>query len=231
MSFVTYNGVKQTTVNSCGAFSLAAAFSHFGLAQMPYVLDTANLSQGYTLPGPEAFAQRIYQITGNLSLDIMQRTATYRYGNPVSDFNSFSSLTYVANLFGMEMQRLRVHYNENAESALNLLQVSNYSRSCKTANLLQTEIDLITGPAYANVTGPAGYTQLPLLNAVHLLVVDQFMHSVVINAHECYDPATGYVGPYSTNAITSLTPLTQITYRHQGMTCHMAFSGLWLQMN
>lgn len=230
MSFAAYNGVQQTTVNSCGAFSLAAAFSHFGLAQMPQLLDTGNLTLGFSKPGPEAFAHRIYQITGNLSLDIMQRTATYRYSNPVSDFNSFSSLTYVANLFGMEMQRLRVYYNDSAECALNLLQVSNRGRHGKKSNLLETEIDLITGPAYANVTGPAGYTQLPLDNAVHLLVVDQFMHSIVISAHECYDPATGYVGPYNTNAITAQAPLMQISYRHLGMTYQMAFSGLWLQM-
>ena len=230
MSFVAYNGVRQITINSCGAFSLAAALHHFGLTRLPRLLDTDNLSAGYTMPGAHAFAQDIYQITGNLFMDISNNAATYRYGIPVSDCNSFSALTYVASQFGLNAERIKVLYNHAAERSLHLLQVTNPTGKGQKANLLQMEKDLITGPPYAKMAGPVDYIQLPKNGAAHLLIVSQFMHSIVINEKECYDPGTGYVGPYTTNIVSARRPLTEITYRHLGLPVHLPFSGFWMEM-
>ncbi|KAA2238576.1 hypothetical protein F0L74_20345 [Chitinophaga agrisoli] len=231
MSFAAYNGVRQITINSCAAFSMAAALHHFGLTRLPHLLDTDNLAAGYTMPGAHAFAQDIYQITGNLFLDLTNNAATYRYGIPVSDRNSFSALTYVASQFGLSADRIKVHYNQAAEHSLNLLQVTNPTGKGSKANLLQVETDLITGPPYAKVAGPVDYAQTPRNGEAHLLIVSQFMHSIVINETECYDPGTGYVGPYTTDVIPGRSHLTEITYRHHGLPVHLPFSGFWMQMS
>lgn len=231
MAFNAYHGVQQTTTNSCGAFALAAALTHLGSATLPDILNTGNLAQRYTAPGPAALAQRIYQITGNLLLNLLAPTptATYRYQAPVNDYNPPSALAFVARQFGLAVNNIIVYYNNNAAGILQHIQVTNVGAG---TDLLATEIDLITTqPAYGLVNGPVNYTQKPGPKEAHLVVVENLNHTIALNETELYDSAYGYVGPYTLNNNGPL-PLTQISFTlPSGPTVNYQFSGVWIKLN
>lgn len=230
MPFNAYQGVQQTTDNSCGAFSLAAALVHLGSATIPNILNTGNLAQRYTAPGPEALAQRIYQTTGNLLLNLLAPapTATYQYEEPVGDYNPPSALAFVARQFGPAVHNIIVYYNNQAAGLLQNIQVTNVGAG---ADLLETEINLITTqPAYGLVNGPVNYTQKPGPNEAHLLVVENLNHTIALNENEVYDPGYGYVGPYTLNNNGPL-PLTQISFTLPGgLVVKYDFSGVWIRL-
>ncbi|WP_315823808.1 hypothetical protein [Paraflavitalea speifideaquila] len=125
MSFAAYNNVVQTTTNSCGAFALAAALTHLGKAQVANLLNTADLGQGFNLPGPQALAQKIYQVTGCLNLDMANLHANYRYQSPTSDRNPSAALAYMAVYYGVDPAHLYINYNNAGEQTFNAVQVVN----------------------------------------------------------------------------------------------------------
>ncbi|MGN7824014.1 hypothetical protein ACTJJB_28070 [Chitinophaga sp. 22536] len=230
MAFNAYHGVTQTTDNSCGAFSLAAALVHLGATAVPTILNTGNLTQRYTAPGPAALAQRIYQTTGNLLLNLAvpAPTATYQYEEPVDNYNPPSALAYIASQFGLTTNNVIVYYTNQAAGILQNIQATNVGAG---PDLLETEIDLITTqPAYGLVNGPVNYTQKPGAQEAHLLVVENLNHTIALNDTEVYDPGYGYVGPYTLNNNGPL-PLTQISFTlPSGLVVDYDFSGVWIKL-
>jgi hypothetical protein len=224
MPFANYNGVVQTTPNSCGAFALAAALDHIGVANIMNVLDTANLANGFTQPGPQAFAQSIYQVTGCLDIDFGALTATYQYQAPVADTNPPSALAYMAVQSGAAAGNVLIRYNNAAFVAFAAIAVLNAGGA---GNLLATEINLINAPAFGNVVGPINYLALPAPGEAHLLLVSGNTHWIAINNLEVYDPATGFVGPYVVNAPL---PLVNLTYVMGGMPHPYVFDGVWISL-
>ncbi|HWK04463.1 MAG TPA: hypothetical protein VNS58_12570 [Puia sp.] len=232
MPFTNFNGIVQTTANSCGAFALAAAMDNFGMPlpnQNANLLSTANLATGYSVAGPvvssaggaSAFAESIYPVTGNLLLDLTVPDATYQYLAPVSDMNSPSTLAYVASLFGFAPV---VYYDATGFATFNGVVVTNPTGQ---GNLFDTEVAIMATEAAITVTPSlGGYTTLPAANQVHILLVDN-NHWIAINNTQLYDPATGYVGVYNVNAPL---PLVTITYMHNGIVEDYDFSGIWIEL-
>jgi hypothetical protein len=232
MPFTNYNGIQQTTANSCGAFALAAAMDNFGMPlpnQNAHLLNTANLAQGFdqavsvvSNTGAAAFGDSIYEVTGNLLLDLTVPEATYQYTAPaVSDMNSPSTLAYVASLFGFAPV---VYYDATGFATFNGVPVTNPTGQ---GNLFDTEVAIMATQAAITVTASlGGYTTLPAANQVHILLVDN-NHWVAINNTQLYDPATGYVGVYNVNAPL---PLVTITYMYNGIVEDYNFSGIWIEL-
>lgn len=221
MSFAAYNGVQQTTANSCGAFALAAALVHLGRIDATYILNTADLAQGFNQRRSALLAEFIYQSTGNLLLDHANGDATYQYLNPVSDMNAPSALACKATEFGVT--HINSFYNNAAGLVFSAFQVTNAGAG---VNLLDTEINLINPPRYGNVNGPVDYDELPAINEVHLLLVNNNDHWVVISNNQLYNPGDGFVGPYTAN---HPLPLTAISYNN-GADQHLPFCGLWMSL-
>lgn len=224
MPFANYNGVVQTTPNSCGAFALGAALEHIGLAHTTNVLDTANLVNGFNQPGPQAFAQSIYQVTGCIDIDFAALTATYQYQAPVANTNPPSAILYMAVELGANPANILTRYNNAAGAAFGAIHVLNPGAA---GTLLNTEINLINPPALGNVNGPVNYLALPVGGEAHILLVNGNTHWIVISNNQLYDPATGYVGPYVANAPL---PLVTISYHIGGIAHVYPFSGLWIRL-
>jgi hypothetical protein len=230
MPFTNFNGIQQTTANSCGAFALAGAMDNFGIPlpnQNAHLLNTANLAQGFNQAvsvvsnagGPAAFGNSIYAITGNLLLDLTVPDASYQYTAPVSNMNSPSALAYVATLFGFATV---IYYDPTGHATFNAVTVNNPTGQ---GNLFDTELAIIgTQPAITVTPSPA-YITLPAANQVHMLLVNN-NHWVAINNTQLYDPATGYVGVYNVNPL----PLQTISYMHNGVIEDYDFSGIWIQV-
>ena len=226
MSFNAYNNVVQTTPNSCGAFALAAALSHLNHAQLTNKLNAADVSQGFSVPDPQGFAQSIYQVTGNLFIDFVHGNATYRYQAPVADMNPPSALAFMAVLHGVDPNNININYNQVADLAFNSINVLNNGGA---GNLLDTETAIINiPPVLGNIHGPVNYDALPGPGKAHLLLVNNKQHWIVINDQHVYDPATGYVGGYVVN---DPLPLTTLTYNFNHITEVCNFSGLWIELS
>jgi len=221
MPFNNYNGVEQTSTNSCGAFALAAALDHIGHANYTNILDTANLANGFTAAGPAAFAQSIYQITGCLNLGL--NTATYQYEAPVEDMNPPSALAYMAVQHGANPANIMTRYNNAAMATFQAMNVTNPGGA---PDLLNTEIGLINPPALGNIVGPTDYIALPVGGQAQLLLVNDNAHWIAINSFQVYDPGTGFVGPYAADP-----GFTAFTYVFNGAPRSYTFSGLWIQLS
>lgn len=232
MPFTNYNGIVQTTANSCGAFALAAAMDNFGVPlpnQNANLLNTANLALGFNGPvsvvantGAAAFGNSIYQVTGNLALDMTVPSATYQYTAPaVSDMNSPSTIAYVASLFAFPPV---VFYNMAGQITFNAVPVTNPTGQ---GNLFDTEVAIMATVPAITVNHPAvNHLALPGPNQVHILLVNN-NHWIAINDTQLYDPGTGYVGAYNVNAPL---PLATITYDWHGVLQVYNFSGIWIQL-
>lgn len=232
MAFTEYDGIQQTSVNSCGAFALAAGMTNFGvelLDQNAHLLNTADLAQGFDQAvsaiscqgGAAAFGDSIYQVTGNLLLDLTAPSATYRYEAPVADMNSPSTIAYVAVLFGFAPV---VYYDNTGQGTFTAVPVTNLTGQ---GNLFDTEVAIMATQGGITVTGsPDGYTNLPAADQVHLLLVNND-HWVAINDTQIYDPATGFVGAYTVN---DPLPLATISYMYEGVINDYGFSGIWIQL-
>lgn len=233
MSFAAYNGVQQTTANSCGAFALAAALSHTGYAPADVLineLNTTNLANGFNQPGPRAFAQRLYQITGCLFIDFAPPAkATYQYQKPVADMNPPSALAYMASKMLVPVARLAIRYNNVAQAVFSNITVTNPGVPALN-NLLQIETALIHNQ-YGTVA-QASYSALPAANAAHLLLVSNNRHWIAINNTQLYDPATGYVGAFTTTppVLGPANLMTQLSYTMLGVTFNFDFNGIWIQL-
>lgn len=238
MSFNNFNGIVQAPANSCGAFSLAAALDSFGIAQQTHqanLLNTANLSTGYNQAGPAvsntgtptAFAQSIYQVTGNLLLNILGGTSTYRYLNPVSDMNSPSALVYIATLFGVPPNNIAVRYTNAGMQTFEALTVTNNGAG---GNLLATEINLLTAIDQGRgmiIAGPVNYNGIPNGNNVQIVLVNNGQHWIALNNNQLYDPGTGYVGAYQ---LVGNGANLSFNYS-QGVITHVnTFSGIWIEL-
>ncbi len=223
MSFAAYNGVQQSTNNSCGAFALAAALVHLNRATVPALLDAANLkSNGWGQLAPKNLALAIYQTTGclNINTGIVPRTATYQYANPVVNMNPPSALLYMAAKHGVK--EANISYNAAAQAFFTATGVTNASAG--GLNLLEMETDIIHTPFYANITAPVNYNRLPVANEVHLILVNNYSHWVVISNNELYNPGNGFVGAYTIN-----NPFTNINYNN-GAPQTLQFSGMWISL-
>jgi len=230
MSFANFSTIQQTSLNSCGAFALAAAMDNFGLAlqkQTAKLLNTVDLAQGFNqadtvidVGTPADFAGSIYQVTGNLLIDFIAMEATYQYTNPVSDMNSTSTIAYVANLFGFTTT---VFYDATGQTTFSFVQVPNVTGQ---GNLFATEVAIMGTVPITITASLAGYSTLPAQNQVHILLVNN-NHWVAINDKQLYDPGTGYVGAYTVNAPL---PLATITYPYGGGIKDYPFSGIWIQL-
>lgn len=216
MPLNNYQGVIQTAATSCGAFALGAAIAEFHPAGLINALDVNNLGNGYTVFTPAPFSQSLYEFTGNLFINGQQ--ATYRYQVPPQQMSSPSGMVMCALGRGIAAHRIAVRYTVAGNAMFGAIQVTNNGAA---ANLLLTETNLIT-QVNVNVQGPALYAP-PAANQVHLLVVDNGMHWIVITQNQVYDSASGFVGAYQYNA----NPTT-ITYQHNGIVTQCDFSGIWI---
>jgi hypothetical protein len=219
MPLNNYQNVVQTSVNSCGAFALAAALTEVNPNGLINGLDVNNLGNGYSLFNPEPFAQCLYQFTGNLSLNFLTGQATYQYQSPAADMNSPSAIVTSAINFGVAANQIRVLYTTDGNNLFGAITVTNNGAG---ANLLQTETTLLA-QANVNVVGPTPYV-LPVNNQVHLLVVNNGTHWIALTKNAVYDPATGFVGAYQSAA----NPVT-ITYQNGGLVTVCNFTGIWIE--
>lgn len=219
MPLNNYQNVVQTSVNSCGAFALAAAMAEFNPNSLINGLDVNNLGLGYTLFNPAPFAQSLYQFTGNLLLDFATGQATYQYQSPAQDMNAPSALVVTALNLGVADNQIRVLYTAGGNTMFGAITVTNNGAG---TNLLQTETALIA-QTQVHVVGPTPYV-LPANNEVHLLVVNNGTHWLALTNNEVYDPGTGFVGPYQ----STVNPVT-ITYNNGGIVTQCSFTGIWIE--
>ncbi|MVT09003.1 hypothetical protein [Chitinophaga tropicalis] len=217
MSFERFQGVNQTSPNSCGAFALAAALEDMGLAEIPMALNTEVIVEGYTKPSPQAYAQRIYQITGNVMLG--ESVAMYQYSSPAMHQNPPSALTCVAHRSGMEASCIRVSYNIAAQEYFSRLELQNIS---PWPNLFDAEVALIS-PQFGEVMGPVEYLSFPEKNQVHLLGVNDHKHWIVIGYDTCYDSASGTVCRYDREQPLPLRTFITLERKYK-------FSGWWISL-
>jgi hypothetical protein len=235
MSFDIFNGIEQSTANSCGAYALAAALENFGLAQQTHqanLLNTANLATGYSQAGPAvsntegagAFAASIYQVTGNL---LLSNTAIYEYLVPVSDMNPPSALVYVATLFGYSPNHIAVRYTNAGMATFDALQVTNNGTG---GSLLNTEIDLLTIINQNQgmiIVGPVNYNGIPDATHVQIVLVQNGQHWIAVNNAQLYDPGTGYVGAYQ---LVDNEGQLSFDYEMADVTHENDFSGIWIEL-
>lgn len=239
MSFNNFNTIVQTTANSCGAFALAAALENFPLAQQTqqaHLLNTANLALGYsgTLTAvantgtPQAFAESIYAVTGNLLLGAGE--ATYQYTEPAAtNMNPPSAMVYIATLFGYVPKQIAVKYNNTGMQMFTAFEVTNLGNG---GDLLNTEIEqllLINNQQGMVIAGPLDYTDQPLHNQVQIILVQDGQHWLAINSTELYDPGTGYVGPY--DLVLDEDGQQSFNYTMDEDVHENGFSGIWIQLN
>ena len=232
MPFNNFNGVTQTTANSCGAFALAAALNDLGYLVIPPLdrLDTANLANRYNVPSQTAAsvaaALKLYQVSGNLVMNAAVPNATYQYQNPVADTNPPSALVFLAHQNGVPVASVMTSYDANAAAMFGAFAVTNVGAA---GNLLVTETALILGPpAYGGVVGPIAYPGPPAApGTIHILSVNNGAHWIAINDTQVYDSGTGFVGAY----VYNVGPPAQITYAPPGVppVVHQ-LDGLWITL-
>jgi hypothetical protein len=196
------------------------------------LLNTANLEAGYSQAGPAiantggagAFAQGIYQVTGNL---LLSNSATYEYLTPVSDMNPPSALVYVAVLFGYGPNHIAVRYSNAGMEIFDAVQVTNNGTG---GSLLNTEIDLLTIINQNQgmiIVGPVNYNGLPDATHVQVVLVQNGQHWIAVNSTQLYDPGTGYVGVYQ---LIENEGQLSFEYQMEDVTHENDFSGIWIEL-
>lgn len=241
MSFNSFDNVVQTTTNSCGAFALAAALVNFDLADQTTqacLLNTADLKKGYTASGPSvvysgaasAFAESIYQVTGNL---LLGTDATYEYDTPTNvNMNPPSALVYVATLFGHPPGTIAVKYTGAGMGLFEPLGVTNKGWG---ANLFATEINLlslIAGSSAMVIAGPMDYAGKPKTEGfVQIVLVNDGGHWLAISNNQLYNPGDGYVGNYQLAIDQDNVSFEYITgVEPDQKTNKYVFSGIWIEL-
>jgi len=219
-SLKDYDGIRQSSPNSCGAFAVASVLAQLG--HVPWS-NNAHPAEGE----PTQFAEQIYQVTGNLEINFQTAQATYGYTDPVSGRNSPSKMVYEAGVNGIDKRRMIVKYNNGADQTFQAITVMN--ADANGASLLEYETDLIV-PDLAYEVGPLDYTT-PFPNEVHIVLVNDNQHWIVVAKELLYDPASGYVGAYSSE-VDPETNTVKFAYTDQdhAITSY-TFSGLWIQFS
>lgn len=219
MSFEKFKDVGQGPTNACGAFALAAALEDLGLVEnIPAVLNTEDLLEGYNKPSRQAYAQRIYQVTGNLMLT--DEIALYQVDAPARHQSPPSALTSMAHRCGIDTSNIRTFYNEAAKEHFSRLEL--VSKNPSLPNLFAAEFELISRQSISVMEDK--YSKFPDKGQVHLLGVNNNRHWIAINYDTCYDSACGSVSFY--NRVGQL-PLTT-TFRTELQ--EYQFSGWWISL-
>ncbi|GAB6260489.1 hypothetical protein [Photobacterium sp. R1] len=209
-NFTDYNNISQTTNNSCGAFAVNACICQLGLTGKKSIksLDSNNLANGYTSTAQEVdlnadsnkttAAENTYKVTGNLTIDFQQHTATYYTFNS-SQQNAPSAMCKVAYEFnGQNGKKINFYYTSAASETFSSINQS--ANQGFKDNLFDTEKSLINGINNdIKVTEASDYA-VPENSDVHLLLVQHpgGMHwlSVCVKTLDTcniYDPASGTV--------------------------------------
>ena len=201
-TFTRYQNTTQQD-QSCGAYALAAALSQLGVAPPLHNITLhsldANPVHGYIANPTEtltptqdqtAFAQALYQITGNLSITLPNATThgTAHYGaHTTSMHNAPSALVYAAQQFGLHT--VEIHATPAGQHMFENIQCGGVSLWNNEAQILNTlHVAPIMSPAYAPPTNT---------NTVDLVLVDDGEHWVAVTwsgtQAVSYDSDTGTV--------------------------------------
>ena len=184
---------------SCGAYALAAALFQLEVAPPPhnitlYPLDLANTAHGYiALPtatltptqDQTAFAQALYPITGNLSIDSARGTAYYG-AHTTTMLNAPSALVYAAKQFGLHT--VEIHATPTAQHTFEHIQ-------CGAVSLWKSEVQILKNTLHVAPITSQAYAPPTNTKTVDLVLVDDGEHWVAVTWSGTqavyYDSATG----------------------------------------
>ncbi|KDM89643.1 hypothetical protein [Photobacterium galatheae] len=235
-NFTDYNNIQQSTENSCGAFAVNACLCQLQLNVKKSIksLDEGNLVNGYTSTAQEVdltansdkkkAAENTYKVTGNLTIDFPQHTATY-YAFNSSKQNAPSAMCKTAYEFnGQNGNKINLYYTTGASAIFS--SVNQSTNQGFTNNLFDTEKSLINGiNNNIQVTETSEYS-VPTNSDVHLLLVQHTggMHwfSVCADTKDTcniYDPGTGTVYDVSNDKLNqqSSIRLNNVDYTMPGL--------------